>query len=491
MAGIFISYRRDDSAGWAGRLATDLIEKFGRDAVFQDISAISAGEDFINVIERMLGDCSAVLVLIGPDWSGVKGENGNRRLDDPSDTVRLEIAKALKREGVLVVPVLLGGASMPDAKDLPDELELLARRNAFELSDKRWDYDLDQLAETLIKSAGHVPIAKPEHAPKTQPRKRWLFAIVVCVLAVFSSLIGYKLYEQSGPGNSFEVFAIDSPATDQEIPLGEQQTRIVEGRLQVAGKVRSGTAKPEIDVQVFKLPDGIPVGPQQGTVLYSSEQGRWEYIAARFDGKGRYKITATVSFGGNTDFYSVNVNCLAKGEAFKQAITKDREVRGVGTLNTVVLDETQLRQLKSELNRLNREFFNLFPGDLDAAEANARQTLDRLEPVLPSHPNDWALQNLNAFTLKNYALVMRNRGKTEEFHRYLKKAQLMFETIREQKPNDAGAWNGLGSVALLQNEPERALVYIDRALKLNPNYEAALHDRKLAVRMIEQKRKRD
>ena len=88
MAGVFISYRRDDSAGWAGRLATDLEGRFGADTVFQDIEAIGAGEDFIQAIDRALGSCSAALVLIGPDWAAIKGRNGARRLDNPADTVR-------------------------------------------------------------------------------------------------------------------------------------------------------------------------------------------------------------------------------------------------------------------------------------------------------------------------------------------------------------------------------------------------------------------
>ena len=89
MAGVFISYRRDDSAGWAGRLATDLEDRFGPDAVFQDIEAIGAGEDFVRAIDRALESCSAALVLIGPDWASIKGKNGARRLDDPADTFRL------------------------------------------------------------------------------------------------------------------------------------------------------------------------------------------------------------------------------------------------------------------------------------------------------------------------------------------------------------------------------------------------------------------
>ena len=148
MAVVFISYRRDDSAGWAGRLATDLIERFGSEAVFQDIDAIEAGEDFVAAIERALGSCSAVLVLIGPDWSIIKGKGGGRRLDNPADTVRLEVAKSLHQEGLRVIPVLVGGAKMPDEDELPAELKPLAHRNALELSDKRWNYDLEKLAES-------------------------------------------------------------------------------------------------------------------------------------------------------------------------------------------------------------------------------------------------------------------------------------------------------------------------------------------------------
>jgi TM2 domain-containing membrane protein YozV len=161
MAGIFISYRRDDSAGWVGRLATDLQERFGQETVFQDIGAIGAGEDFVAAIERSLESCSAVLVVIGPEWSRVKDRAGIRRLDNPDDTVRIEVAKALARKDHLVIPVLVGGAQMPTAAELPSELWALARRNALELSDKRWTYDLEQLMASLMKNTGLAQRAQP------------------------------------------------------------------------------------------------------------------------------------------------------------------------------------------------------------------------------------------------------------------------------------------------------------------------------------------
>jgi hypothetical protein len=156
VARIFISYRRNDSSGWVGRLASDLESRFGAGAVFKDIDTIEAGEDFVAVIEQALQSCSVVLVVIGPDWSSVQDKSGARRLHDPDDLVRLEVAKAIQRHDLRVIPVLVGGAGMPTANELPEDLRSLSRRNAFDLSDKRWDYDLAKLADTLAKVPGLV-----------------------------------------------------------------------------------------------------------------------------------------------------------------------------------------------------------------------------------------------------------------------------------------------------------------------------------------------
>ncbi len=485
MAGVFISYRRQDSAGWAGRLATDLLDRFGAEAVFQDINAIRAGEDFVTVIDRALGSCSALIVLIGPDWSTIKGKDGTLRLDDPSDTVRLELSKALQRKAIRVIPVLLGGAKMPEADDLPSELKPLARRNAIELSDKRWDYDFDQLAECLAETAGLTPVEKSVRPVGARTKMVRLFSVLGIILTLAIAVLLYFRANPPSPESAFKVFSIEKPVNDQEIPLGENQTRMLEGEIQLADWQHA----PSIDVEVIRLlPERLPV-PQDGKVRISTESGRWRFESARFSGEGSYEILATISINGRSDWRSVMVKCIPKGAAFQRVIEKDRKIRGVSAVDAVKLSPTQLPELKSKLMKLQQEFFVLFPDNLDGAEANVTRTLDLLDPVLPMHPNDWQLQNLRAYTFKNYAMVMRNRGKAEEFGRALGEAERMFETIREQKPDDPGAWNGLGSVALLRREPERALVYIDRALEILPNYGAAKHDRKLAVKMLNQKKK--
>jgi hypothetical protein len=146
-ANIFINYRREDSAGHTGRLFDRLSARLpGR--VFMDIDTLEPGVDFAEVIEKAVGSCQVLIVVIGNDWLRVKDAAGHRRLDDEADYVRLELATALQRS-IRVIPVLVQGAPMPRAEELPADIARLARRNAIELSDARWAYDVDRLSHTI------------------------------------------------------------------------------------------------------------------------------------------------------------------------------------------------------------------------------------------------------------------------------------------------------------------------------------------------------
>ncbi len=145
---VFVSYRRDDAAGHAGRIADQLVARYGRDAVFIDVEAIDTGVDFIKAIEESMATADAVLVVIGPGWLRASGEDGRPRLENPRDFVRLEIESALER-GIRTIPVLVQGASMPEPDELPPALAQLARLNATELVDRRFHADLDALFAAL------------------------------------------------------------------------------------------------------------------------------------------------------------------------------------------------------------------------------------------------------------------------------------------------------------------------------------------------------
>ncbi len=148
MGGIFISYRRSDSQGEAGRVFDDLVQQFGEQTVFIDVSAIEAGRDFRKAIEEGVAKCGVLLVVIGTEWLQAKDEGGARRLGDPADFVRIETAAALKRD-IPVIPVLVRGARMPSAEQLPEDLRELAYRNCIELTHARWKSDVRLLVEAL------------------------------------------------------------------------------------------------------------------------------------------------------------------------------------------------------------------------------------------------------------------------------------------------------------------------------------------------------
>ncbi|WP_291998602.1 toll/interleukin-1 receptor domain-containing protein [Candidatus Accumulibacter sp. ACC012] len=144
---IFISYRREDSIAYAGRLYDHLSAHFGAEQVFMDIGQIEAGDDFVNVLDREIDTCDVVIALIGPRWLGASNENG-RRLDQPDDFVCHELAAALA-QGKRLIPVLVGGATMPAAGELPATLAELARRQAHALDDKRFKFELDALIRSI------------------------------------------------------------------------------------------------------------------------------------------------------------------------------------------------------------------------------------------------------------------------------------------------------------------------------------------------------
>ncbi len=153
--GVFICYRRDDTAGFAGRIYDRLKSSLGRESVFIDVDNIPAGRDFVEVLSERVGRCDALVALIGRNWLISADKDNRRRLDDPNDFVRIEIEAALERN-VPVIPVLVDGAVMPQANDLPDTLKKLARRQGIEISHNRFDSDAERLTEALAGIDGDM-----------------------------------------------------------------------------------------------------------------------------------------------------------------------------------------------------------------------------------------------------------------------------------------------------------------------------------------------
>lgn len=186
MARFFISYRRGDSAGHTGRLNDTLAQRFGHDVVFRDIEDLAPGVDFAAELDRALSECNAMLVVIGRTWASVADESGKRLFQD-GDFVRHEVAAALARDDVTVIPVLVDGATFPAAEGLPADLQGLRGRNAIEITDGRWDYDMRRLGDALAAQLGIGDLnAEPEPKRRFVPVGILIAAFaVVAVVAIF------------------------------------------------------------------------------------------------------------------------------------------------------------------------------------------------------------------------------------------------------------------------------------------------------------------
>ncbi|MBU1263808.1 MAG: TIR domain-containing protein [Gammaproteobacteria bacterium] len=215
MQGIFISYRREDSAGHAGRLFDRLCTYFGKDSVFMDVEGIEAGVDFVETIEQAVGGCEVLLAIIGRGWLDSKNSQGDRRLDDPQDFIRLETAAALARK-VRVIPVLVEGAQMPPAESLPAELRTLTRRQAVELRDSRWEDDIQALIKVLERVLTQTPARATEKKDERRDTLAWAWKGGAAALLLGAVILGGTLISNRWGADEREAALQPAPATEAQ-----------------------------------------------------------------------------------------------------------------------------------------------------------------------------------------------------------------------------------------------------------------------------------
>ncbi len=226
---IFISYRRQETAYPAGWLFEHLAAEYGAEQIFKDVDSIHLGDDFVERISAAVASCDVLLALIGHQWLTILGEDGRPRIEDPKDFVRLEIEAALARD-VLVIPVLVDGATMPHESQLPPSLAPLARRQALELSPAQFDFDTSRLLSSLEESlAGATQTERSTHAlsghpSRTKPHpsrsRNFIVAggaagvliVVALVIVVFALGSGSNSEPSAGPNRNV-VFEDDFSST--------------------------------------------------------------------------------------------------------------------------------------------------------------------------------------------------------------------------------------------------------------------------------------
>jgi len=217
MSGVFISYRREDSSGYAGRLFDILSTHFGRESIYMDLDMIKGGDNFENVIEEKTSQCDVLLAVIGEKWLTCTGVNGSRRLEMADDFVRLEIAKALER-GVRVIPVLVGGATMPRPDDLPNDLRPLSVHQAMDLRDAHFHADAEQLMDELNKT---VPgITSRLLKPQSSRLALAVFSVLAVVVIVGGILVFRHMKAAAHPNPDSAAHQPSAPA-DGAVPSAQ------------------------------------------------------------------------------------------------------------------------------------------------------------------------------------------------------------------------------------------------------------------------------
>jgi formylglycine-generating enzyme required for sulfatase activity len=266
MAKIFISYRRQDSAGVAGRIYDRLRAHFGNDAVFMDIDSIPYGVDFQKHIDSAVGQCDVVLTVIGTNWAGKTDDH--RRIDDPKDFVRIEIEAALKRE-IPVIPILIDRTRMPTEAELPPSVARLTSRNAIDVDQGR-DFHLhvDRLVRAISSQLKIAPLKQ------RNMRRLWLSAAAVPLVVLLSTIIyivvdigtfKIKRTDNKGEGASKSAASEQKSTSSSELPSTKpsplQRAREWSNTIGMklaridAGEFWMGTTKEEVEQLMQQFPD--------------------------------------------------------------------------------------------------------------------------------------------------------------------------------------------------------------------------------------------
>lgn len=264
--GIFISYRREQTAAHAGRIYDRLCDAFGEQAVFMDVDSIGLGLDFARVLDEAVSSCNVMLVLIGPGWAEIADQRG-RRLDDPTDYVRQELQAALRRE-IPVIPVLVRGATLPRPEELPEGLRPLVRRQAFPVPDETFRSQAQVLVERLRPMMARAPAGSPqahgsswtvELISKTPPQR--VFRVH---LAHEHHLVTYNY------GWLSSTLVVDDVIVVRKVSL-----------------TGDGKAKPHVEIP-FQLSDGDVERPCTFSAYYAPPRLRIKRALLRVDGRLLY-----------------------------------------------------------------------------------------------------------------------------------------------------------------------------------------------------------
>ena len=465
MSVIFINYRRNDSAAYAGRIYDRLAKHFGHENCFMDIDHIAPGEDFKQVIQEKLSAVKIAVVLIGKQWLNIKDDNGQRRLDNPDDLVRLEIATLLARD-IRVVPVLVGGADIPDAAQLPEPLVPLTKRSAYEISDTRFHADIDRLIQALEEI---VDVKRLEENTKQKKKtrknkkiaftamfsimeKKIAFTVSISIIALiiivipFLSNPGENITQKTHGGDAIIHQGTGGINTGDTIIHHHEydEEKLIALADQLAQRYRAQ------DVETIKeLERAVTALSQQDADKYDIQQ------ALDLLSEGKTEEAEKI-------FELVALDARKKGQ--EENLKEAEARRHIGAL--AFLHDTQKSfeayQRSTELDPDNKDGWNQL-GHLYRRIGELAQAERTYLKVLTLAGTDKEYQ---AIAYGNLGLVYRTQGNLTKAIEFFEKALAIDESMGN-KAGMAIAYNSLGLVHYTQEDLTKAIEFHEKALAID------------------------
>lgn len=365
MAKIFISYRRSDSQHAVDRLQQEMrpYVKNAKTDIFVDVDNIPIGRDFEEHLQGKVGECDALLAVIGPDWLSSAKEDGTRRLDDPEDFVRTEIAAALSRN-IPVVPVLLDGAQVPHASQLPENLKALAKRNGAQLDRKSFAADVDHIMTGLGLSKSEGGAGK------------WVAGLVAVAAIAVGGWFGAN-----------ELGLFDPAPQSALVETNEDETEIDE--IDFAEAV-------EVDPSIFEDTEEEAETRADLIARYQAALGALEYYDGIVDGEVSDAIhDASKAFTADNARTNLGLDFAAL-DALERLVVYAEDTLETKELNDARLEkqkrdaEAQLeRDLEDQRREAEAEIERERQAALDKARRDAKAEADRLAAIEAAKP-DWA-----------------------------------------------------------------------------------------------------
>ena len=461
---IFINYRREDSIGSAGRLHDRLARTFGQNNIFMDVDNIPAGADFVMHLNNKVATCKIFLAVIGPHWLDAKDQAGQRRLHNPDDFVALEIASALDRN-IRVIPVLVDGAAVPKASELPDSLKPLARRQAVEVRQLHFGRDADALTRRVreaLNAGSHRPYL-------------WRGAAVAGVAAVVLLWVGWMRLT----------------STNISIWPPWAETRV------------GNDAKVQADAEAKRRMDEATVKAEQ------ERQARAVAEAAAAEAKRK------ADEAGRQAEQERQARAAAEAEAKRTADEADRqriaaikaEDERRAQAEAEQAAQQQLIALKAEQDRkqaeteANARYSNLMSqANTDSNTGNYDSAIATFGEAIKLNPGDalafysrglaYGKKGDNEHAIADYneairldannALAFRNRGLAYEKKGNIDRAIADFSEAIRLDPNDALAFNSRGIVYGMKGDYDRAIADFNKGILLDPTRAVAFGNRGLA-----------